>query len=112
VKRFPAKFYRSPSGREPVREWLKALSPEDKKRLGEDIAEVEFGWPLGLPLVRSLGRGLWEIRSNLTDGKIARIIFCADENHMLLLQGFVKKTQKTPTQDIELAMKRWKEHPK
>ena len=79
LKRLPASFYRSDSGREPVREWLKGLEPEDRKAIGEDIKDVEFSWPIGMPLVRSLGRELWEVRSHLPRGRIARVLFCVDE---------------------------------
>jgi phage-related protein len=106
LKRLPACFYRSDSGREPVREWLKGLDPEDRKATGEDIKDVEFSWPISMPLVRSLGRELWEVRSSLPDGRIARVIFCIDQERMVLLHGFIKKTQKTPQHDIELALKR------
>lgn len=85
------------------------LSVEDRKLVGRDIQKVEFGWPLGLPYCRSLGDGLWEVRSNLTDGKIGRVIFCIVEKQMILLHGFIKKTQKTPSGDITLAVKRMKE---
>ena len=106
MKRLPAHFYRSGSGREPVREWLKSLGPEDRKVIGEDIKEVEFSWPIGIPLVRSLGRELWEVRSSLRQGRIARVIFCVADRRMVLLHGFVKKSRKTPQRDIELALKR------
>jgi phage-related protein len=109
LKRLPAVFYRSDSGREPVREWLKSLSPEDRRIIGEDVKDVEFAWPIGMPLVRSLGDGLWEIRSDLTDGKIARILFAVAHNQMVLIHGFMKKTQKTPKQDLDLALKRKKD---
>ena len=108
LKRLPAHFYRLDSGKEPVREWLKELEPEDRKAIGEDIKDVEFAWPLGLPLVRPLGRGLWEVRSSLTQGRIARIIFCVSGGQMVLLHVFIKKTQATPTQEIDLALKRMK----
>ena len=108
LKRLPARFYRNPNGREPVREWLKELPSADRRIIGEDIKDVEFAWPLGLPLVRSLGRGLWEVRSSLTQGRIARIIFCVSGGQMVLLHGFIKKTQATPTQEIDLALKRMK----
>lgn len=101
-------FYRSDCGHEPVREWLRALSNEDKKILGEAIKIVQFGWPLGMPLVRSLGNKLWEIRSNLCSNCIARIIFCMWKSKMVLLHGFIKKSQKTPIGDIELALQRSK----
>jgi phage-related protein len=108
AKRLPARFYRTSGGREPVRDWLRALPLTDRKRIGEDIKDVEFSWPVGLPLVRPLGRGLWEVRSSLANGRIARVIFCVDHGEMFLLHGFIKKTQKTPQQDLDLALKRVK----
>jgi phage-related protein len=98
-------FYKSPSGNEPVRDWLKALSIEDKKMIGEDIKTVQFGWPLGMPLVRKLETGLWEIRVNLR-GRIARVLVTVEGNMMVLLHGFIKKSQKTPLYDLELARER------
>jgi len=108
LKRLPARFYRSESGREPVREWLKTLDAPDRKIVGEDIKDVEFSWPIGMPLVRSLGRDIWEVRSNLAQGRIARVLFCVEQGCMVLLHGFMKKTQKTPKQDIDLAINRRK----
>jgi phage-related protein len=108
-KRLPARFYRSDAGREPVREWLKSLAVEDRKVIGEDIKDVEFSWPIGLPLVRSLGKELWEVRSSLPHGRIARVIFCISEKHVVLLHGFIKKTQKTPQSEIDLALRRKRE---
>ena len=108
LKRLPARFYRPESVREPVREWLKGLAAEDRKVIGADIKDVEFSWPIGMPLVRSLGRGLWEVRSSLLRGRIARVIFCVEQECMVLLHGFVKKTQKTPQHDIDVAPKRKK----
>jgi phage-related protein len=108
-KRIPAYFYHSDAGREPVREWLKSLEPGDRKAIGEDIKDVEFSWPIGLPLVRPLGRDLWEIRSNLSGGRIARTIFCIERGQLVLLHGFMKKTQKTPQHEIDLALKRKRE---
>ena len=86
-----------------------ALSLEDRKLVGRDIQKVEFGWPLGMPYCRSLGNGLWEVRSDLTDGKIARVVFSVVRERMVLLHGFIKKTQKTPAQDLRLALRRMKE---
>jgi phage-related protein len=108
LKRLPARFYRSDSGKEPVREWLKGLDLADRKVLGEDIKDVEFSWPIGMPLVRSMGKGLWEVRSSLPRGRIARVLFCVVTGQMVLLHGFIKKTQKTPKLDIDLAVKRMK----
>lgn len=98
-------FYREVSGREPVRDWLRSLDRDAKKTIGEDIKTVQFGWPLGMPLVRSLGHGLWEVRCNLPN-RIARIIFVAAKGRMMLLHGFIKKTRTTPKADVELARKR------
>jgi hypothetical protein len=58
-------FFRQGSGKEPVRDWLKKLPAVDRKLIGQDIKTVQWGWPLGMPLVRSLGDGLWEIRTDL-----------------------------------------------
>ncbi|SRR5258706_12205857 len=106
LKRLPARFYCSDTGREPVREWLKGLDVDDRKAIGEDIKDVEFSWPIGMPLVRALGGDLWEVRSNLLRGRIARVLFCVEAKQMVLLHGFIKKTQKTPKREIELARKR------
>ena len=108
-KKLPAFFYQTSSGSEPVRDWLLGLLPEDRKLTGRDIQKVEFGWPIGMPYCRSLGDGLWEVRSDLTDGKIGRVIFCIVRGRMVLLHGFIKKTQKTAAQDLQLALKRMKE---
>jgi len=75
VKRLPAVFYELPTGRAPVREWLKALDRSDRKIIGEDIKDVEFSWPIGMPLCRAMGKGLWEVRSDLTGGRIAAFCF-------------------------------------
>src|SRR5229473_5471656 len=103
LKRLPARFYRSDSGREPVREWLKELNLEERKAIGEDIKDVEFSWPIGMPLVRSLGQELWEVRSSLPRGRIARVLFCVEQGRMVLLHGFIKKTQKIPKHDMDSA---------
>ena len=95
-------FFRQESGKEPVRDWLKSLPPENRKLIGQDIKTVQWGWPLGMPLVRSLGDGLWEIRTVLP-GKVARVVFCTRDDHIVLLHGFIKKTQKTPKRIIELS---------
>jgi phage-related protein len=109
LKKIPAAFYQTAEGREPVREWLKRLEPEDRKAIGEDIATVEYGWPIGMPTCRSLGQGLWEVRSSLRSNRIVRIIFGIVRNRMVILHGFMKKTQKTPAEDLALARKRLKE---
>ncbi|MBM3540280.1 MAG: type II toxin-antitoxin system RelE/ParE family toxin [Alphaproteobacteria bacterium] len=107
AKRLPAAFYRNVAGHEPVREWLRsaALSDDDRRRIGEDIKTVEFGWPVGMPTCRPLGGGLWEVRTTIKD-RIARVLFCVAEGHMVLLHGFIKKSQRTPDNDIRLARER------
>ena len=102
-----ASFFRSDSGNEPVREWLKALSATDRRIMGEDIKTVQFGWPLGMPLVRHLDGGIWEIRVKL-ENRIARILFCLEGSTMVILHGFIKKQQATPKQDLDLAKERLK----
>ena len=109
MKRLPAFSYGLPSGREPVRDWIKALDREDRKIVGEDIKDVEFSWPIGMPLCRPFGNGLWEVRSSLARGRIARVLFCVRSGQMILLHAFVKKTQRTPAADLDLAIKRMKE---
>jgi len=108
-KRVPAVFYRNQSGSEPVREWLLGLDKSDRQSIGEDIKTVEFGWPIGMPTCRPMGSGLFEVRTDLSDGRIARVLFCFIGKKMVLLHGFIKKTQKTPKPDIDLARKRKKE---
>ena len=100
-----ASFFRTDSGNEPVREWLKALSASDRRIMGEDIKTVQFGWPLGMPLVRHLEGGIWEIRIKL-ENRIAHILFCLEESNMVILHGFIKKQQATPKQDLDLAKDR------
>lgn len=108
-KKITGRFYASANGRRPVREWLLDLTKDDRRTIGTDIQKVEFGWPIGMPYCRSLGHGLWEVRSDLTGGRIARVIFCITGGEMILLHGFVKKTQKTPPQEIALAIRRRRE---
>lgn len=108
-KKITGRFYASASGRRPVRDWLLDLDKDDRRIIGRDIQKVEFGWPIGMPYCRSLGQGLWEVRSDLSGGRIARVIFCITGGEMILLHGFVKKTQKTPPQDIALALRRRRE---
>ena len=107
LKTIPAYFYREMSGKEPVRVWLQELTTDDRKIIGRDIRAIQIDWPIGLPLVGNLGRGIWEVRSKL-DNRIARVLFIFHDGAMILLHGFIKKTQKTPPQEIEIAIKRAK----
>lgn len=98
-------FYRTEAGSEPVLEWLKALRREDRRVIGQDVKTAQYGWPLGLPLIRKLEPGLWEVRSHLTQG-IARVLFTVEGSVMVLLHGFVKKSQKMPLSDLKTARQR------
>lgn len=98
-------FFRSAQGREPVRDWLKGLNDQARKAIGDDIRTVQFGWPLGMPLVEKLEKDLWEVRVDLPDG-IARVLFTIHEDEAILLHGFVKKSRKIPKDDLETARRR------
>ncbi len=108
-KKLPARFIMNRAGRKPVRDGVLELPESDRHTVGKDIQKVEFGWPLGRPHCAPLGAGLWEVRSALGGNRIGRVIFCISDGHMILLHGFIKKTQKTPKADIDLALKRMKE---
>lgn len=101
-----AQFFTTERGSEPVREWLMDLPRLDRRTIGYDVKTVEEGWPVGMPTCRAMGKGLWEVRSNLPSGRIARILFCIDNGHMVLLHGFIKKTRQTPQDDLDLANER------
>lgn len=105
----PIVFYRSATGSEPVRDWLRELPGEDRRILGFDLATVQMGWPVGMPLCRSLGAGLWEVRSSLPSRRIARVLFGVGKGRICIVHGFIKKTQKTPADEIALARKRMEE---
>jgi phage-related protein len=109
VPEIPVRFYRTSSGIGPVLEWLRDLPKEDRRVLGIDLMRVQVGWPIGMPLARSLGDGLWEMRSTLPSRRTARLLLCFHEGVIVVLHGFIKKTQKTPPDDLELARKRKKE---
>ncbi|MGP0566319.1 MULTISPECIES: type II toxin-antitoxin system RelE/ParE family toxin [unclassified Nitrospina] len=108
LKRVPAVFFKTEQGTEPVRDWLLSLGKADRTAVGADIKTVEYGWPIGMPACRPLGQGLWEVRTRL-ENRIARVIFCIHEERMVLLHGFIKKSQKTPKPDKDLALKRRRE---
>ncbi|HWE85841.1 MAG TPA: type II toxin-antitoxin system RelE/ParE family toxin [Terracidiphilus sp.] len=110
-KRVPAFFFRTESGNEPVRSWLKSMTSEDRWQIGEDIKKIEFGWPIGMPTCRPMGGGLHEVRTKLAGNRIARILFYIDrQQRMVLLHGFVKKTQATPVTDLGLARLNLRKH--
>ena len=105
----PVVFYQSSMGKAPVLEWLRELDARDRKQIGLDLLRVQENWPLGMPVCRSLGGGLWEVRSNLNGGRIARVMFCLARGEVYVLHGFLKTTQKTPPTEMDLAKKRMKE---
>jgi phage-related protein len=105
VKNLTVHFYQTSSGKEPVRDWLKLRTQDEKKAIGEDIKAIEFLWPVGYPRVRKLDKNLWEVRTDLQDG-ICRIFFTIWKKYMVLIHGIIKKTQKTPQQDLDIAKKR------
>jgi phage-related protein len=102
------RFFRTHLGTEPVREWLKSLAAADRRTIGEDLKTVQLGWPLGMPLVRKMAKDLWEVRAHL-HGRSARILFTIESNEIVLLHGFIKKSQATPREDLELAIVRLKQ---
>jgi phage-related protein len=107
--KIPLRFYRSLAGKEPVREWLKGLGRDARLAIGQDLLRVQYRWPVGMPLCRSLSGGLWEVRTNLPNGTISRVLICFAGGALVALNGFVKKTQKTPSDELKLALKRKKE---
>ncbi|HXR89808.1 MAG TPA: type II toxin-antitoxin system RelE/ParE family toxin [Steroidobacteraceae bacterium] len=107
-RKIPLVFYRSSAGVEPVLKWLKSLAADERKEIGQDLMRAQWRWPVGMPLCRFLGGGLWEIRSNLP-GRTARVLFCIKDGSIVALHGFIKKTRKTPAADLKLAQKRMEE---
>jgi len=99
-------FYKSDAGSIPVKEWLKKLTAADRKNIGDDIRTVEFGWPVGMPLVGKIDTDLWEVRSNLSNNRISRVLFTVYSDMMVLLHAFIKKTSKTPKNDLGTAKRR------
>jgi len=99
------RFFKTNGGTEPVRDWLRELPAIDRKTIGEDIKTVQFGWPLGMPLVRKMDKNLWEVRIHL-EGRIARVLFTISAGKAVLLHGFIKKSQATPKTDLDLAKDR------
>jgi len=102
-------FFRTTLGNEPVREWLKELPEGDRHAIGRDLERLQHRWPVGMPLARSLGKGLWEVRTSLASDRIARVIFCFHEDELVALNSFIKKSQKTPKAELDLALRRKKE---
>ena len=108
-RKTPLVFFRTGAGTERVREWLKALPQSDRREVGLDLMRAQWRWPVGMPLCRPMGDGLWEIRTNLPSNRIARVLIAPDKGALVALHAFIKKTQKTPASDLDLARKRLKE---
>ena len=108
-KLIPLRFWRSAAGREPVRDWLSEMPRDDQRVIGRDIAKVQFGWPIGLPLCRPLSGGMWEVRSSLPSRREARVLFGFHEGELIALHAFYKKTQRTEPEELALARERLKE---
>ena len=105
-ERVPLVVYRSETGNEPVRDWLLEMSKADRRVVGIGLKELEFGWPVGMPLCRAMGAGIFELRVSLASRRIARVLVCANDDKLVALHGFIKKSQKTPAGDLDLARKR------
>jgi len=108
-RKIPLIFFRTLVGGEPVREWLKGLPEAERRVIGKDLLRAQWRWPIGMPLCRPLGNGLWEIRTDLPTKRTARVLLCLYRNHLVALHGFIKKTRKTPDEDLEIARNRKKE---
>lgn len=109
TQKTPLVFFRNSSAKEPVREWLKALNAADRLAVGQDLMRAQWRWPVGMPLCRAMGQGLWEVRTELPSNRIARVLLCLDDGALVALHAFIKKTQKTPDDELALARKRHKE---
>jgi phage-related protein len=105
-------FYKTEAGNEPARDFLRDLDPEDRKIIGADLRTVELGWPLGMPLCRKLVKGIYEVRSDISDKRIVRLVFFQHEKNIIVIHGFIKKTQTTPDDVLKLSKKRKAEYEK
>jgi phage-related protein len=108
-QKIPLIFFRTLAGSEPVREWLKELPAEERQSIGADLLRAQWRWPVGMPLCRPIGNGLWEIRTDLPTKRTARILICLYDESLVALHGFIKKTRTLPDDDLALALKRKKE---
>jgi phage-related protein len=109
ARKIPLIFYRLRSGSQPVRDWLKGLPEAERRAIGKDLMRAQWRWPVGMPLCRPLGNGLWEVRADLPTRRTARVLLCLSEEHLIALHGFIKKTRATPDDELALARKRQRE---
>lgn len=108
-RKIPLVFFRTRQGREPVREWLRDLPAAERHAIGTDLLRAQWRWPIGMPLCRPLGKGLWEIRTDLPTKRTARVLLCFYEQHLVALHAFIKKTRATPDEDLAQARQRQRE---
>jgi len=108
-QKIPLIFYRNSAGSEPVRAWLKGLDVTERQAIGKDLLRAQWRWPVGMPLCRPLGNGLWEVRTNLPTKRTARVLLSLYREHLVALHGFIKKTRATPNEDLATARKRQRE---
>ena len=102
-------FFRNDAGGEPVRAWLKELDEAERRAIGTDLLRAQWRWPMGMPLCRPMGKGLWEVRTDLPGNRTARVLICFYQDRLVALHAFIKKTRATPVEDLALARKRQKE---
>ncbi len=107
--KIPLVFYRTAGGNEPVRAWLKGMDKADRLEIGADLQRAQYRWPVGMPLCKALGRGLWEVRTNVPSGTISRVFICVHDEVLYALHGYIKKTRKAPGEDLAIARKRQRE---
>ena len=108
-QKIPLIFFRTLAGAEPTREWLKTLSEPERLAIGRDLLRAQWRWPVGMPLCRAMGSGLWEVRTDLPTTRTARVLLCLYRGHLVALHGFIKRTRATPDDDLATARKRQKE---
>ena len=108
-RKAPLVFFRGDAGNEPVRDWLRGLNQVERRAIGTDLLRAQWRWPVGMPLCRPMGKGLWEVRTDLPGNRTARVLICFYRDHLIALHGFIKKTRATPEDDLTLARKRQKE---
>lgn len=105
----PLIFFRTLAGSEPVRDWLKGLPEAERQAIGKDLLRAQWRWPVGMPLCRPMGNGLWEVRTELPTKRTARVLLCLYREHLVALHGFIKKARRTPDENLALARKRKQE---
>ena len=108
-RKIPLVFFRNNSGEEPVRDWLKGLDRAERRAIGIDLLRAQWRWPVGMPLCRAMGRGMWEVRTDLPGHRTARVLICFYQGCLVALHGFIKKTRATLDEDLALARKRQRE---